>query len=108
MDVFKETRNLITSLIDEDETYKHPSQHTITRILVEVKLREGLVDEISLEVRGEIYYHTIDYIGIPFFYAQCHSYVHLVSDCMLKFTRKVGKRKNSKAMYLTQGNPSSL
>jgi hypothetical protein len=67
MDVFKEIGNPIHSFVQVDESYKHSSQCKIACILVEFDLWEGLAYEIYLDLKGKIYFQTIDYVGILFY-----------------------------------------
>ena len=60
------------------------NSRTIACILVDMDLREGLTEDIKIEVGNRQYIQTLDYVGIPFKCSRCY----IVGDCVVKFAKK--------------------
>jgi hypothetical protein len=75
-----------------DESFIGDDLKMVAQILVEMDLREALVEAIDIKVHRWNYTQTLDYVNVPFQCTRCHTYVHLAKDYFLKFTRGFGIR----------------
>jgi hypothetical protein len=59
----------------------------VAQILVDMDLREALLEAINIKVHRWNYTQTLDYVNFPFRCIRSHTYVHLAKDYFFKFTR---------------------
>jgi len=78
--VFKEIGNTIGYYYEGDRSYITSDYMGMARILVGIKLSEGLTEDITISFRGTSIMKFIDYEGIPFKCGRCHSYGHISRD----------------------------
>lgn len=65
----------------------------VAHILVNINIREGLVETINLDWGPDIILQILDYENIPFQCQCCHAYGHPVSECSLPVRTFFGGRK---------------
>ena len=53
----------------------------VTRILVNINIREGLGEDIQLSWRGVNFTQKLDYENVSFRCRRCHAYGHPAADC---------------------------
>jgi hypothetical protein len=51
------------------------------KILVEVDIHGGLLENLEIDWRGFIYTQRMDYLGVPFRCSRCRQTGHLKKDC---------------------------
>jgi len=69
--------------LDHDIFYIESGCLAITRILVHLDTREGLVESYQLQLGDINQWQILDYEGIPFRCRWCHEVGHLYKDCLL-------------------------
>jgi hypothetical protein len=91
--------NLLGRYLEADMSFEVTGYMTVARILVQINLRKGLYQEITIESVTETFVQTLDYEGIPFRCHRCHVYGHGVANFPLPFKGKdrmeFGKRSSS-------------
>jgi hypothetical protein len=80
--------NMLGSFIEADMSFKESCHMSVARILVQLDLRPGLLQELINESSSGSFVQTLDYEGIPFRCHRCHVYGHGVADCTLTFKGK--------------------
>ena len=64
--------------------------------MVNLDIREGLDEDITLKWGDKAYTQKLDYMGILFKCNRCHIYGHVVAKCNLPFKKKVWEGNYSK------------
>jgi hypothetical protein len=85
-------RNLGDSIgktLDVNYSHKTSSLRMVENILVEVDIKEGLVDNIKIIMGAHTHKKIMDYMRIPLICVKCHSYRHVADECSFSFTKKV-------------------
>ena len=65
------------------------------RMLVEVDITKGLLEEIEIEWRDKKFHHALDYWGLPLRCAKCREVGHLWTACKLSSLGSVSKESSS-------------
>jgi hypothetical protein len=79
---------VLGSFIEEDMSFIYSREMGVSRILVNLNLREGLLEYLNLISGGQSFKKKLDYEGIPFMCRRCHQYDHNVSHCNLSLQGK--------------------
>ena len=75
--------NFLGQYVELDLSYEDTNIMCVGKILVNLNLREGLVESIILH-KGEFYFiQDLDYQGMHFKCNKCHSYGYVVLDCSI-------------------------
>jgi hypothetical protein len=77
--------NSLGTFVDFDVNYKSTESMTMRKILVELDLKEWLLESIHIEVEKWKYTWILDYIQVSFQCARCHLYGHVMEDCSINF-----------------------
>jgi hypothetical protein len=93
--------NLLGCFLEVDMSFENTGYMSVARILVRINLRQGLLQEITIDSAAGTFVQTLDYEGIPFWCHHCHVYDHGVADFPLPFKGSRSKAKGS-------GSPSPL
>jgi hypothetical protein len=64
-------------------TYEETKQRKVSRILVNLNVREGLGEEMDLTWGDYTYAQKLDYENIPLRCQRCHQYGHMIKNCKL-------------------------
>lgn len=59
----------------------------MTKVLVELAIREGLYDSINVLVEARSFTHTLDYINVPFRCVRCHKVGQIMVNYTLSFVK---------------------
>ena len=68
--------------------------------MVDIGIRDSLLESMEIEVNGVVHVHTIDYQNISFRFSRCHLHGNLVSNCSLLFYKNIWKRKEPSLVEL--------
>ena len=71
----------IGKFIALEEGWEQKVDRRSARILIEVDLRDGLYEEIHLELHGSKWWQRLDYWKIPFICFSCRQVRHLAKEC---------------------------
>jgi hypothetical protein len=80
-EVFREIGNSIGLYYDADHSFTTSGYMGMARILVGIKLSDGLIKNITITHKGTYFNQALDYEGIPFKCGRCHTYGHITRDC---------------------------
>ena len=95
---------MLGSFLEADLSFLESREKKVARILVNINLREGLVESINLDWGPVIIPQILDYENVPFRCRRCHAYGHPISACKLSARPQNGsRRKASENGY--KGNP---
>jgi hypothetical protein len=79
-----------------DESYKTNSRRTMARVLVNLKIKDGLFYSIDLVCGTCKLSQTLDYTNNPFRCIWCHKVGHLLEECTIKKIKKKWVPKGTK------------
>ena len=94
----------IDKFIDLEEGWEQKVDRRSVRILIEVDLRDGLYEEIHLEMHERLWWQKLDYWKIPFHYFTCRQVGHLAKDCTI--TKQRTHHPSNKGKGITQNKGS--
>jgi len=95
-------RNILGNFLEVDLSFLKTHVKQVARILVNINIREGLLETINLVWGPEVISQILDYENIPFRCRRYHAYGHPISECSLLVRTFFGGRKKSFA----KGKPS--
>ena len=76
------------NFIEANMSFEESCHMSVARILVQLDLRSGLLQDLVFESSSGSFVQTLDYEGIPFRCQKCHVYGHRVVDFTLPFKGK--------------------
>ena len=65
------------------------------RIMVEIYIAKGFMDEILIEWRGQKYHYPLDYWGVPFRCKNCKAIGHLCQTCKSTRSRSTSEETSN-------------
>lgn len=65
----------------------------VSRVLIELDIREGMLESLDIMIKSYIYSQIVDYSNAPFQCVRCCKYEHIAIDYTLSFGKPIGRKK---------------
>ena len=99
--------NILGTFIEADLAFERTNLKQVARILVNINIREGLAEEMTLTWGPVKIRQVLDYENVPFRCRRCHAYGHPASECRLPLNTRKGKRPMSQESEKELGETDS-
>jgi hypothetical protein len=75
-----------------DPFYETNVFNKMDKFLVEIDVKEGMVESVDIEMDHRTHKNILDYCNVPFTCVRCHMHGHISKDYPKSFMKKVWRR----------------
>jgi hypothetical protein len=90
----REIGDSLGKMVVVDDSFFISHDQSLAHVLVKLEMRKVLFASLDLFQQGKIHSLTLDYLNIPFLYAQCHEIGHVFRDSSKNMARKIWRIKD--------------